>query len=96
MSIKDKIQEQINSKSFNPRDYSPDQLSVIDSMLQQGVLQGPRMKDIVTEFEGTAQQISKEKEFAKDPLGYALQDKSIFQGELTGLIPTRAGSELIR
>ena len=95
MSIKDKIQEQINSKSFNPRDYSPDQLGVIDSMLQQGVLQGPRMKDIVTEFEGTAQQISKEKEFAKDPLGYALQDKSIFQGELTGLIPTRAGSELI-
>ena len=95
MSIKDKIQEQINSKSFNPRDYSPDQLSVIDSMLQQGVIQGPRMKDIVTEFEGTAQQISKEKEFAKDPLGYALQDKSIFQGELTGLIPTRAGSELI-
>jgi hypothetical protein len=95
MAIVDKLQEQINNKSFNPRDFNDEQLTIIDDMLQQGVIKGPRMQEIVTEFEGTAGQLAKEAEFSKDPLGYALKDKSIMSGELQGLIPTRAGSELI-
>ena len=43
----------------------------------------------------TKEKNEKEKEFAKDPLAVALEGKSIFQGELTGLIPTRPGAEFI-
>lgn len=95
MAIVERLQKEITEKSFNPRNYTEEQLGVIDDMLKEGVIQGPRMNEILTEFQATGEQLAREKEFAKDPLGVALKDKSILQGELTGLVPTRAGSELI-
>jgi hypothetical protein len=53
------------------------------------------MGEIVRTFSETQRTIAKEKEFAKDPLAVALKDKSVFQGELTGLIPTRPGAEFV-
>jgi len=89
------LQQKINDKSFNPQEYNREQLGLIDSLLEQGVLKGPRVGEIAQEFSETQQTIAKEKEFAKDPLAVALKDKSIFQGELTGLIPTRPGAEFV-
>jgi hypothetical protein len=89
------LQNKLNSQSFNPNEYSNEQLQVIDGLLEQGVLKGPRMGEIVRTFSETQRTIAKEKEFAKDPLAVALKDKSVFQGELTGLIPTRPGAEFV-
>ena len=89
------LQQKINDKSFNPQEYNREQLGLIDSLLEQGVLKGPRVGEIAQEFSETQQTIAKEKEFAKDPLAVALKDKSIFEGELTGLIPTRPGAEFV-
>ena len=89
------LQQKINDKSFNPQEYNREQLGLIDSLLEQGVLKGPRVGEIIQEFSETQQTIAKEKEFAKDPLAVALKDRSIFQGELTGLIPTRPGAEFV-
>lgn len=89
------LQQKINNQSFNPGEYSNEQLQVIDGLLEQGVLKGPRMGEILRTFSETQKTIAKEKEFAKDPLAVALEGKSIFQGELTGLIPTRPGAEFI-
>ena len=89
------LQQKINDKSFNPQEYNREQLGLIDSLLEQGVLKGPRVGEIAQEFSETQQTIAKEKEFAKDPLAVALKDKSVFQGELTGLIPTRPGAEFV-
>ncbi len=89
------LQQKLNDQSFNPGEYSNEQLQVIDGLLEQGVLKGPRMGDILKTFSETQQTIAKEKEFAKSPLSVALKDKSILEGELTGLIPTRPGAEFI-
>ena len=89
------LQNKLNEQSFNPGEYSNEQLQVIDGLLEQGVLKGPRMGEIVKTFSETQRTIAKEKEFAKDPLAVALKDKSIFEGELTGLIPTRPGAEFV-
>ena len=89
------LQNKLNEQSFNPGEYSNEQLQVIDGLLEQGVLKGPRMGEIVKTFSETQRTIAKEKEFAKDPLAVALKDKSVFQGELTGLIPTRPGAEFV-
>jgi hypothetical protein len=89
------LQQKLDTNSLNPREYNREQLSTIDNLIEQGVLKGPRMNEIVQNFNATAETLAKEKEFAKDPLGVALQDRSIFQGELTGLIPTRPGAELV-
>ena len=89
------LQQKLDTNSLNPREYNTEQLSTIDNLIEQGVLKGPRMSDIVQNFNTTAETLAEEKEFAKDPLAVALKDKSIFQGELTGLIPTRPGAELV-
>ena len=89
------LQNKLNNQSFNPQEYSNEQLQVIDGLLEQGVLKGPRMGEIVKTFSETQRTIAKEKEFAKDPLAVALEGKSVFEGELTGLIPTRPGAEFV-
>ena len=89
------LQNKLNNQSFNPQEYSNEQLQVIDGLLEQGVLKGPRMGEIVKTFSETQRTIAKEKEFAKDPLAVALEGKSVFQGDLTGLIPTRPGAEFV-
>ena len=43
----------LNNQSFNPGEYSNDQLQVIDGLLEQGVLKGPRMGEIVKTFSVT-------------------------------------------
>jgi hypothetical protein len=89
------LQNKLNSQSFNPQEYSNEQLQVIDGLLEQGVLKGPRMGEIVKTFSETQRTIAKEKEFAKDPLAVALEGKSVFKGDVTGLIPTRPGAEFV-
>jgi hypothetical protein len=94
-TIIDKLQEKLATNTFNPREYNREQLGIIDNMIQEGVLQGPRVQDIIKQFNQTQTQIAKEKEFAKDPLAVALQDKSILSGDALGLIPTRPGAEFV-
>ncbi|MEY3811088.1 MAG: hypothetical protein RIT11_99 [Pseudomonadota bacterium] len=53
------------------------------------------MGEIVKTFSETQRTIAKEKEFAKDPLAVALEGKSVFKGDVTGLIPTRPGAEFV-
>jgi hypothetical protein len=89
------LQNKLNNQSFNPGEYSNEQLQVIDGLLEQGVLKGPRMGEIVQTFSETQRTIAKEKEFAKDPLAVALEGKSVFKGDVTGLIPTRPGAEFV-
>ena len=89
------LQNKLNTQSFNPEEYSNEQLQVIDGLLEQGVLKGPRMGEIVQTFSETQRTIAKEKEFAKDPLAVALEGKSVFKGDVTGLIPTRPGAEFV-
>ena len=89
------LQNKLNNQSFNPNEYSNEQLQVIDGLLEQGVLKGPRMGEIVRTFSETQRTIAKEKEFAKDPLAVALEGKSVFKGDVTGLIPTRPGAEFV-
>ena len=89
------LQNKLNNQSFNPGEYSNEQLQVIDGLLEQGVLKGPRMGEIVKTFSETQRTIAKEKEFAKDPLAVALEGKSVFKGDVTGLIPTRPGAEFV-
>jgi hypothetical protein len=89
------LQNKLNEQSFNPGEYSNEQLQVIDGLLEQGVLKGPRMGEIVKTFSETQRTIAKEKEFAKDPLAVALEGKSVFKGDVTGLIPTRPGAEFV-
>jgi len=89
------LQNKLNNQSFNPNDYSNEQLQIIDGLLEQGVLKGPRMGEIIQTFSETQRTIAREKEFAKDPLAVALKDKSILKGDLTGLIPTRPGAEFM-
>lgn len=95
MAILEKLQQEIENKTFNPRAYNEEQLGTIDDLINQGIIKAPPLKNIIAEFEGTAEKIAEEEAFAKDPLAVALKDKSIMQGELTGLIPTRPGAELI-
>jgi hypothetical protein len=94
-TIIDKLQEKLSTNTFNPREYNRKQLGIIDNMIEEGVLQGPRVQDIIKQFNQTQTQIAKEKEFAKDPLAVALQDKSILSGDALGLIPTRPGAEFV-
>jgi hypothetical protein len=89
------LQNKLNSQSFNPQNIQTNSYKLLMVFLEQGVLKGPRMGEIVRTFSETQRTIAKEKEFAKDPLAVALKDKSVFQGELTGLIPTRPGAEFV-
>ena len=95
IDIINQLQQKLDSNSLNPREYNREQLGIIDNMIEEGVLKGPRMNDIISTFNQQAETLAKEKEFSQDPLGVALKDKSIFEGELTGLIPTRPGAELV-
>jgi hypothetical protein len=89
------LQKKLDSNTLNPREYDPQQLQTIDGLIEQGVLKGPRVQDIVKQFNETESQIATEKEFAKDPLAVALQDKSVLSGDALGLVPTRPGAELM-
>ena len=89
------LQKKLDSNTLNPREYDPQQLQTIDGLIEQGVLKGPRVQDIVKQFNETESQIATEKEFAKDPLAVALQDKSVLSGDYLGLVPTRPGAELM-
>lgn len=89
------LQQKLDNNALNPREYNQEQLTTIDNLLEQGVLKGPRMNEIIQNFNAMEETIAKEKQFAKDPLGVALQDRSILEGEVTGLIPTRPGAELV-
>jgi hypothetical protein len=94
-SIVGRLQNELDQKSFDPTKYNGEQLGAINELLQQGVLKGPPLQTIMNEFVSTRNTLAKEKEFAKDPLAVALKDKSVFEGELTGLIPTRPGAEFV-
>jgi hypothetical protein len=89
------LQQKLDTNSFNPREYNPQQLQTIDGLIEQGVLKGPRVQDIIKQFNETQTQIAKEKEFSKDFLAVALKDKSILSGDALGLVPTRPGAELM-
>lgn len=89
------LQNKLDSNTLNPREYDPQQLQTIDGLIEQGVLKGPRVQDIIKKFNETESQIATEKEFAKDPLAVALQDKSVLSGDYLGLVPTRPGAELM-
>jgi hypothetical protein len=94
-SIVGRLQNELDTKSFDPTKYNGEQLGAINELLQQGVLKGPPLQTMMDEFVSTRNTLAKEKEFAKDPLAVALKDKSVFEGELTGLIPTRPGAEFV-
>jgi hypothetical protein len=94
-TIIDKLQEKLATNTFNPREYNREQLGIIDNMIEEGVLKGPRVQDIIKQFNETESQIATEKEFAKDPLAVALKDKSVLSGDYLGLVPTRPGAELM-
>jgi hypothetical protein len=89
------LQQKLDANSFNPREYNPQQLQTIDGLIEQGVLKGPRVQDIIKQFNETESTIATEKEFAKDPLAVALKDKSVLSGDYLGLVPTRPGAELM-
>jgi hypothetical protein len=89
------LQKKLDSNTLNPREYDPQQLQTIDGLIEQGVLKGPRVQDIIKQFNETESQIATEKEFAKDPLAVALKDKSVLSGDYLGLVPTRPGAELM-
>ena len=59
------LQQKLDTNSLNPREYNTEQLSTIDNLIEQGVLKGPRMSDIVQNFNTTAETLAEEKEFAK-------------------------------
>lgn len=59
------LQQKINDKSFNPQEYDNQQLSLIDSLLEQGVLKGPRIGEIIQEFSETQKTIAKKKNLQK-------------------------------
>jgi hypothetical protein len=89
------LQNKLDSNTLNPREYNPQQLQTIDGLIEQGVLKGPRVQDIIKQFNETESTIATEKEFAKDPLAVALKDKSVLSGDYLGLVPTRPGAELM-
>jgi hypothetical protein len=78
-SIVGKLQSEINTKSFDPTKYNNQQLSVINELLQQGVLKGPPLENIIQTFETTRQRLAKEKAFNIDPIAVATEGKSILQ-----------------
>jgi hypothetical protein len=59
------LQNKLDSNTLNPREYNPQQLQTIDGLIEQGVLKGPRMNDIVKSFQETESTIATEKEFAQ-------------------------------
>ena len=94
-NIVGKLQSEISTKSFDPTKYNNQQLSVINELLQQGVLKGPPLENIIQTFETTRQRLAKEKAFNIDPIAVATEGKSILQGDLLGLVPTRPGAEFV-
>lgn len=94
-SIVNRLQNEITTNSFDPTKYNEQQLGVINQLLQQGVLKGPPLDQLVQTFQTTREKIAKEKEYNLDPIAYATKDKSLLEGELTALVPGRAGTELI-
>ena len=52
------LQQKINDKSFNPQEYNREQLGLIDSLLEQGVLKGPRVGEIAQEFSSMRNRVS--------------------------------------
>lgn len=89
------LQNELNTNSFDPTKYNREQLGIVNQLLQQGVLKGPPLETIIQTFSDTQRTIAKEKEFAKDPLAVALEGRSVFKGDATGLIPTRPGAEFV-
>jgi hypothetical protein len=59
------LQQKLDANSFNPREYNPQQLQTIDGLIEQGVLKGPRVQDIIKQFNETESTIATEKEFAQ-------------------------------
>ena len=74
-SIVGRLQNELDTKSFDPTKYNGEQLGAINELLQQGVLKGPPLQTMMDEFVSTRNTLAKEKEFAKDPLAVALKDK---------------------
>jgi hypothetical protein len=94
-SIVGRLQNEITTKSFDPTKYNGEQLGVINELLQQGVLKGPPLENIIQTFQSTRERLAKEKAFNIDPIAVATEGKSIMQGDLLGLVPTRPGAEFI-
>ena len=94
-SIVGRLQNEISTKSFDPTKYNNEQLGVINELLQQGVLKGPPLENIIQTFQTTRERLAKERAFNIDPIAVATEGKSILQGDLLGLVPTRPGAEFI-
>ena len=60
-SIVGKLQNEITTKSFDPTKYNGEQLGVINELLQQGVLKGPPLENIIQTFQTTREKLAKEK-----------------------------------
>jgi hypothetical protein len=59
------LQQKLDTNSLNPKEYNTEQLSTIDNLIEQGVLKGPRMSDIVQNFNTTAEMLAEEKSLQK-------------------------------
>ena len=89
------LQQKIDTNSFNPREYNTNQLNFIGTLINEGVIKSPPLKEVISNFEKQAKQLATEKEYNIAPIAFATRDKSIFKGDLSALIPTREGASMI-
>ena len=52
------LQQKLDTNSLNPREYNSQQLGIIDDLIKEGTLKGPRMNEIIQNFNATAETLA--------------------------------------
>lgn len=63
MATIDEIQKRLDNKTLDPFNLSPQERDAIDSAIDDGVLKGPKTRELMQLRRGVAGQIAQEKEF---------------------------------
>mgnify|MGYP003673333923 CR=1 FL=1 len=84
MATLQELQKQLDEKSIDPSKLSKQQRDIIDTLIDRGELKGPKMGELGLKREIAANEIARQEEFYKDPIGQALQaEDSMFKGRPT-------------
>ena len=96
MATLDEIQKRLDNKTLDPFSLSPQQRDAIDSAIDDGILKGPKTRELMQLRRGVAGQIAQEKRVLENPIQEALDEQDSFinlkgrpgavlAGDLTGV-----------
>ena len=96
MATLDEIQKKLDNKTLDPFTLNPQQRDAIDSAIDDGILKGPKTKELMQLRRGVAGQIAQEKRVLENPIQEALDEQDSFlnlkgrpgavlAGDLTGV-----------